>query len=95
MANITKHDLITDISIATGISQKDTRQVVEYLLDFIPHYLSKMDTIELRGFGTFIVKRRKGRPVRNPRTGEDLRLEDRMVPTLRFCESVKKKVQEL
>lgn len=84
--------LVTDISVTTGISQKETKKVVECFLDFITHHLEKGNTIELRGFGTFAVRARKERPVRNPRTGEKLLLEGRMVPALKFCDDVKERI---
>ena len=90
--NISKQHLVTDISVATGITQKDTKRVVEALLGFITVHLEKGNTVELRGFGRFSVKGRKGRPVRNPKTGEQLQLESRKVPTLKFCDELKERV---
>lgn len=95
MANITKHDLVTDISITTGISQKDTKATIECFLDFIAHHLEKRNTIEIRGFGTFSVKPRKGRPVRNPRTGEEFRLGERLVPNIKFSDDIKELIGKL
>ena len=95
MANITKQDLVTDISITTGITQKDTKKTRECFLDFIAHHLAKGNTIELRGFGTFSVKPRKDRPVRNPRTGQELRLGDRHVPNIKFSDDIKEMVGKI
>ena len=92
--NITKQCIVTDIAVTTGFSQKDTKKVVECFLDFIVHHLEKGNTIEIRGFGTFSVKGRKGRPVRNPRTGEQLLLDGRKVPTLKFCDIVRERVDK-
>ena len=47
--NVTKHSLVTDVSVTTGVSQKDTKKVVECFLDFITHHLEKGNTIEIRG----------------------------------------------
>ena len=90
--NITKQNLVTDIAVATGITQKVTKQVVEAFLDFIELHLEKGNTVELRGFGRFSVKGRKSRPVRNPKTGAVLQLGDRMVPTVKFCDDLKERV---
>jgi len=89
MPNITKQDLVTDIAVATGISQKHTKIVINGFFDFLVFHLNRGDSIELRGFGTFSVKSRKGRPVRNPRTGQEYQLADRIVPTLKFCDRIK------
>ena len=90
--NITKHFLVTDISMATGISRKYAKTVVECFLDLIAHHMEHGNTIELRGFGTFANRARKKRPVRNPRTGEQLVLEGRYVPTLKFSDDIKERI---
>ena len=90
--NITKQLLVTDVAVATGISQKDTKKVVECFLDYIAVHLEKGSTIEIRGFGTFAVRPRKTRPVRNPRTGEKLVLEAHQVPTLKFSDDIKERI---
>ncbi len=89
MANITKHDLVTDIAVTTGIAQKDAKKVVECFLDLVSHHLVKGNSIEIRGVGTFSVKSRKGRPVRNPRTGEQFHLGSRAVPAIKFSDDIK------
>ncbi len=95
MSNITKHSLVTDVSIATGVTQKDTKKVVECFLDFIAHHLEKGNTIEIRGFGRFSIKNRKERPVRNPKTGEQFQLKNRKVPILKFCNELKDRICKL
>jgi nucleoid DNA-binding protein len=92
MSNITKHHLVTDISVTTGISQIDIKKTVECFLDFITNHLEKGNTVEIRGFGRFSVKSRKQRPVRNPRTGAEIILEERRVPVLKFCDDVRKRI---
>lgn len=94
MSNISKHSLVTDVSVATGVTQKDTKKVVECFLDFIAHHLEKGNTVEIRGFGRFSVKSRKGRTVRNPRTGEQFQLDGRKVPTLKFCDELKERIDK-
>lgn len=94
MSNVTKHSLVTDVSMTTGITQKDTKKVVECFLDFIAHHLEKGNTIEIRGFGRFSVKSRKGRPVRNPKTGEQYHLDGRKVPMLKFCDDLKERIDK-
>jgi len=69
---ITKKDIILQIANETGIKQVDVKQVVQKTLDCITHYLSQNETVELRNFGIFKVKSRKGRTGRNPRTGEEI-----------------------
>lgn len=69
---ITKKDIIIQIASETGIKQVDVKQVVQKTLDLITRHLAQDETVELRNFGIFKVKSRKGRTGRNPRTGEEV-----------------------
>jgi integration host factor subunit beta len=67
----TKAEFIDDIYGRTGINRRDIRTVVDMLIDGIKDALVKEAVVELRGFGTFETRIRKGRTrARNPRTGE-------------------------
>jgi len=89
MSNTTKHDLIVDVSKTTGLTQADTKIVVEELLETIAKDLETGKNIELRGFGTFYTKVRKPRPARNPKTGEVVPLFKRVVPLFKFSNEFK------
>jgi integration host factor subunit beta len=68
---VTKADIIDALYEKTGISRKEIRQVVDLFIDSIRDSLIEQMVIELRGFGTFEVRIRKGRQkARNPKTGE-------------------------
>lgn len=92
MANTTKHDLIASVAKETGLTQSDTKIVVEELLDSIAKILEEGKTIEIRGFGTFYTKERKPRPARNPRTGDVVPLGKRRVPLFKYSSELKKKI---
>lgn len=87
--NITKKNLIDDIVDRTFIKEPQVRPVVEEFLKAVERHLLKGERIEIRGFGTFSVQRRKGRPARNPRTGEQAAIPGRFVPILKFSPSVR------
>lgn len=89
MRNIVKKDLVADVAARTGIPAGRVKDVVEAFMGQITAYLSHNRTIELRGFGTFSCRLRKGRPALNPRTKGIVRIPDRLVPVLRFSPSVK------
>ena len=69
---ITKKDIVLKIASETGIKQIDIKRVVQSALDKITEYLSQGETVELRNFGIFKIKSRRGRLGRNPRTGEEV-----------------------
>ncbi|MBN1131203.1 MAG: integration host factor subunit beta [Chitinispirillaceae bacterium] len=92
--NTTKHDLIADVAKQTGLTQSDTKIVVEELLETISKFLEQQKNIEIRGFGTFYTKMRKPRPARNPKTGDVVPLYKRLVPLFKYSGDMKKKICE-
>ena len=59
---------------------RDVENIVNAILDEITSALSRGDRVELRGFGAFSVKKRDARLGRNPRTGENVEVEEKVVP---------------
>ncbi len=94
MSNSTKHDLIASVSKFTGLTQADTKIVVEELLETIAKFLETNQTIEIRGFGTFYTKIRKPRPARNPKTGDVVPLQRRRVPLFKYSNELKKRISD-
>lgn len=80
MANVTKKDLVEKVSEKTGLNQIDTKIVVETLLNSIGRSLQEGKNIEIRGFGRFKIKKQKSHKARNPRTNEEVMVEDRYKP---------------
>ena len=75
--------------------RNDIKTVIEQFLDLLAEKLIEVNTIEIRGFGTFACKPRKARPARNPRTGETVLIEERMVPSFKFSNDIKDKINSL
>lgn len=71
-SKITKTELVDRVYEKTGIARKDIKFVVDLVLEEIKNALRNGTAIELRTFGTFEVRRRKGRLKRNPKTGESV-----------------------
>lgn len=80
---MTKKDIVLRVASETGLKQLDVKKVVQRSLDAIVESLAKGDTVELRNFGIFKVKSRKGRTGRNPRTGEKVPVPPKRVVTFR------------
>ncbi len=63
----------------------DIKYSVNTLIDIIKDYVAENNTIEIRYFGTFIPKYRKKRIARIPKKGgEEIILEERYVPVIKF-----------
>ena len=75
MSNITKKDLVERIAETTGLTQVDTKIVVESFLEAVSQTLQAGRNIEIRGFGRFKIKEKKARMARNPRTNERIHVE--------------------
>ncbi len=59
---------------------RDVENIVNAILDEVTAALSRGDRVELRGFGAFSVKQRLARAGRNPRTGEHVDVDQKVVP---------------
>jgi nucleoid DNA-binding protein len=80
---LTKAEIIERIHASVPVSKKRIQRVIDFFIEEIKLGLREGKIIELRGFGTFEVKVRKGRRARNPRTGEKVDVEDHGVPLFR------------
>ena len=68
---LTKAEIIESIYEKLGINRKDIHNIVDEFFEEIKGGLSDGKVVELRGFGTFEIRTRKGRErARNPKTGE-------------------------
>lgn len=86
---MTKADLVEQIADATGLTKKDTAVVVDGFLDAVKQAMAQEKNIEIRGFGSFKVKKRKARKARNPRTGDPVQVPSRHVPTFKPSKELK------
>lgn len=92
---MTKADLVEKVASKTGLSKSDIAVVVDAFLDSVKHALEGGNNIEIRGFGTFKVKERKARKARNPRTGEEVPVANRMVPVFKPSNEFKHMITKL
>ena len=76
---MTKKDIVTKVSNETNLTQIDVKKIVQRTLDAIVESLERGETVELRNFGVFKVKTRRGRVGRNPRTGQEVQVPEKKV----------------
>jgi len=91
---MTKADLVEQVAeaIGPGITKKDCALVVDGFLNAVKRALATGENIEIRGFGTFKVCRRKMRMARNPRTGDPVEVPSRAVPVFKPSKHLRNKV---
>ena len=91
---VTKADLVGQIQDGVkqqiDLERKDIKLVLDQFFEEIKSALESDRIIELRGFGTFEVRTRKGKErARNPRTGEITSVESHGVPLFRAGKELK------
>jgi len=77
---MTKADLVEEVVRVTGVSKKHAEIVVNTVFVSIVDALRSEDKIELRGFGSFRVRRRRPRQGRNPKTGDQVAVPEKRIP---------------
>jgi integration host factor subunit beta len=90
---VTKKDLVRMLSERSGVAQSKTKEIVQWTFDEIINTLEKEGRLELRNFGVFEVKRRKGRKARNPRTGVPVVVQPKNVVTFQPGKEMEEKVK--
>lgn len=81
---VTKAELIDALHESTSINRKDIHGIIDNLLEQVKLAILAEKTVELRGFGTFEIRIRKGRKrARNPKTGETVSVADHAVAIFR------------
>jgi len=81
---LTKAEIIDNIYEELDIDRSDIHKVIDKLFDHLKDALGADQIIELRGFGTFEIRTRKGREkARNPRTGEIIPVDTHGVAVFR------------
>ncbi len=93
---LTKAEIIEAIFEKTQVNRKTIHQVVDQFFDEVKLALMEDRVVELRGFGTFEIRTRKGREkARNPKTGEVVPVQNHGVTVFRPGKDLKKKTWEL
>ena len=89
----TKKDIVMKVSTETNLTQIDVKNIIQKTLDSIAESLERGETVELRNFGVFKVKTRRGRIGRNPRTGEEVQVPEKKVVVFKPGLILKQKVK--
>ena len=77
---MTRAELVEHVTRVSDLSKKHAEIVVNTVFDSIIEALSSDEKIELRGFGSFRIRRRQSRVGRNPKTGERVEVPAKRIP---------------
>ena len=90
-----KSELIAAVAAGASLSKKDAEAAVNAVTDAITDALKKGDKVQLIGFGTFEVRKRKARQGRNPRKpGEVIKIAASKAPVFKAGKALKDAVNE-
>lgn len=92
MSALSKANIIEKLVDELQLSKQDARAVVEGFFDCIRDKLIAGMHVRISGFGNFVLRDKKSRPGRNPKTGEEIPVSARRVVTFRSGMKLKEKV---
>ena len=90
---MTKSELIAKLALDNPhLRQADIEEIVRTIFDEITNALARGQRVELRGFGAFTVRQREARIGRNPRTGEEVPVDKKIVPFFKAGSELRKRL---
>ena len=91
---MTKADIISEVSKETGFTKVEVENQLDSIINTIKLSLSKVNRVDIRGFGSFIVKERPKRMAINPATKEKIVLNKRYEPIFKVSKLLKEYVNK-
>jgi integration host factor subunit beta len=92
---MTKADLVEEVIRATELPRKESETIVETIFENIIQALQKNEKIEIRGFGSFRTRERRGRVGRNPKTGVKVEVPAKRIPYFKPSKELKEYVNSV
>ena len=89
-----KADIIEKVAKDVRLTRKAAKEAVDATFDSIIETLQKGDKVVISGFGTFVIRGRKARTGRNPKTGQSLQLPQMNTVGFIAAKSIKKSVRK-
>jgi integration host factor subunit beta len=86
---MTKADLVEEVTQLGDLTRRDGEMIVDTIFDSVIHALRSGDKIEIRGFGSFRTRQRRGRIGRNPKTGEKVEVPAKKIPFFKPSKELK------
>ena len=88
-STMTKADLVEEVVRVAELPRKESEVVVETIFESIIRALRGGDKIEIRGFGSFRTRQRRGRTGRNPKTGAKVEVPPKRIPFFKPSKELK------
>jgi len=92
VGTLTRADMADTINRKMGLSRSESLDLVEAILRHICDALSDGENVKISGFGSFILRDKKERVGRNPKTGVEVPITPRRVMTFRASQLLKDRI---
>jgi integration host factor beta subunit len=90
---VTKRDLIEElVELYPRFSRRDAEVMVNAVFESLADALRRGARVEIRGFGSFVVKHRQAREGRNPKTGNRVAVNAKRVPFFKVGKELRQRV---
>ena len=90
---MTKADIVSEIAKSTGVEKVQVQAIVEAFMDSIKTSLTQKNNMYLRGFGSFIVKKRAKKVARNISKNTTITIPEHNIPAFKPAKSFAAKVK--
>ena len=90
---MTKADIVSEIAKSTGVEKVQVQAIVEAFMDSIKTSLTNKNNVYLRGFGSFIVKKRAKKVARNNSKNTTITIPEHNIPAFKPAKSFAAKVK--
>lgn len=87
-----KSELIETLAVNNGISYKRAEEVINTIFDAMTNAMLSGERIEIRGFGSFVIKEYKAYMGRNPKTGDSISVKPKKLPFFKVGKELKERV---
>ncbi len=91
---MTKADLVNEIAKETGIDKASVLATIESMMEVIKDSLTKEENVYLRGFGSFIVKKRAEKTARNISKNTTIIIPEHKIPAFKPAKSFVSQVKD-
>ena len=90
---MTKADIVSGIAKSTGVEKVQVQAIVEAFMESIKTSLTQKNNVYLRGFGSFIVKKRAKKVARNISKNTTITIPEHNIPAFKPAKSFAAKVK--
>ncbi len=89
-----KSELIEALSQDIDIAHRDAAAITDTIIQTMTDALSTGDSIEIRGFGSFVIKHYDAYEGRNPKSGEKILVKPKKLPFFKVGKDLREQVNE-